>query len=57
MKRILAFGRMMAVVALSLVSCTPSPDRQGLVVIDVHSKLNETRVTRVVKPESIEAIQ
>jgi FAD/FMN-containing dehydrogenase len=57
MKRILAFGRMMAVVALSLVSCTPSPDRQGLVVNDVHSKLNETRVTRVVKPESIEAIQ
>lgn len=35
----------------------PAPAGGGVVVNDVHSRLNETRVARVVTPDSVEAIQ
>jgi FAD/FMN-containing dehydrogenase len=50
----------------SLVACAPlslsaapteKPPAAGVVVNDVHSRLNETRVNRVVSPDSVDAIQ
>jgi FAD/FMN-containing dehydrogenase len=35
----------------------PNPAPDGIVVNDVHSRLNETRVHRIARPDSIEAIQ
>lgn len=49
-----------AVLSLALwLSGDPSqtPPAAGVVVNDVHSRLNETRVNRVVSPDSVEAIQ
>src|SRR5207247_10237994 len=41
------------------LSCAPAqrPPAAGVVVNDVHSQLNETRVNRVISPDSVEAIQ
>jgi len=41
------------------LSCAPAqrPPDAGVVVNDVHSQLNETRVNRVISPDSVEAIQ
>jgi FAD/FMN-containing dehydrogenase len=41
----------------SIVSCTHPQERPGVVVNDVHSQLNETRVDRVMRPESVDAVQ
>jgi FAD/FMN-containing dehydrogenase len=42
-------------------ACTPNPAEKtphaGVIVNDVHSRLNETRVRRVVSPDSVEEIQ
>jgi FAD/FMN-containing dehydrogenase len=48
---------LVAGLALAL-ACTPTqrPDA-GVTVNDVHSQLNQTRVRRVVRPDSVEAIQ
>src|SRR5437870_11266705 len=35
----------------------PPPSPAGVVVNDVHSRLNETRVHRIVSPDSLPAIQ
>jgi FAD/FMN-containing dehydrogenase len=51
---------LVAAMALALACSStpaPTPPDTGVVVNDVHSKLNETRVRRVVSPDSIEAIQ
>src|SRR5438093_12751655 len=54
---------LLASLALGL-SCAPTatptqtpPAAGGVTVNDVHSQLNETRVNRVVSPESVDAIQ
>jgi FAD/FMN-containing dehydrogenase len=44
-------------VFVSIASCTPNQEPAGVLVNDMHSQLNETRVDRVVRPESIEAIE
>jgi len=42
---------------LPAASCTRAPRTAGILVNDVHSQLNETRVHEIVQPDSIEALQ
>jgi FAD/FMN-containing dehydrogenase len=55
MKGLVVAGGVLALA--SIVSCTHQHERPGVVVNDVHSQLNETRVDRVTRPESVDAVQ
>src|SRR5690349_21262983 len=59
-------ARMPALLLASLTACLScaepapparTPSAPGVVVNDVHSQLNETRVNRVTSPDSVEAIR
>jgi FAD/FMN-containing dehydrogenase len=59
-----AIGALAAAMLCASVRAAPTPPASpanppppGVVVNDVHSRLNETRVNRVVRPDSTEAIQ
>ena len=52
------FPKAAGLLALTPWACSqPESDSNGVLVNDVHSKLNETRVDRVVAADSVEAIQ
>src|SRR5437868_5175895 len=44
-------------VSAFVVSCTRSEPPAGVVVNDVHSRLNQTTVDHIVKPDSVDAVQ